>query len=297
MAAAESAVNAATFLNPNASAPTAKTPADATPTDTIPIATTPTATAPIATPPTATNPMATGPRATKPSLTFRGATRAIASHSSTIQGEIREMLPRKTEHILGGGDSDLSLGQAVVTWTRGKLDQQVPPNGECYDLADAALGEAKAKSARNYGKITPNAHYVWGKEVALKDVQPGDILQFKNFKVHEYKKTVTVTKRPGVGTTTATANAESWSGRPHHTAIVESNDGNGQFTILEQNVQLAGMSEPAKYVMRNTMAWKGYSLPPEKKLTMGSGGASIETTVTTSYKVSGSVIAYRPQAK
>ena len=195
-----------------------------------------------------------------------------------------------------GGDSSLSLGQSVVTWARGKIDQQVPPNGECYDLADGALGEAKAKSARDYGKITPNANYVWGKVVALKDAQPGDILRFKNFKIHEYRKVVTVRKSEG-STTTSTANPESWSGRPHHTAIVESNDGNGRFTILEQNVQLTEETEPVKYVVRNTLIWKSFSLPPDKQLTQGYGGASTETTTTVSYKIKGSVIAYRPQKK
>ena len=198
---------------------------------------------------------------------------------------------------MGASDSSLSLGQTVVTWARGKLDQQVPPNGECYDLADAALGEAKAKSARNYGKINRHANYVWGKLIAPKDALPGDILQLRNYKVVEYTKTLIVTKRPGYGTDTETATSSASSKRPHHTAIVESSDGVGQFTILEQNYQPPGATEPLKYVMRNVLAWKSYSLPPEKKLTIGRGGASIETTSTVSYKVTGIMWVYRPQVK
>jgi hypothetical protein len=215
------------------------------------------------------------------------------------QGRNREMLTAecKRDFDMGDSDSSLSLGQTVVTWARGKLDQQVPPNGECYDLADAALAEANAKSARNYGKITPHANYVWGKLIAPKDALPGDILQLRDYRVVEYKKTLIVTKRPGAGTTTEEQTSTSSSERPHHTAIVESSDGVGQFTILEQNYQPPGATEPTKYVMRNVIAWKSYALPPEKKLTIGRGGASIETTTTVSYKVKGTMWVYRPQVK
>jgi hypothetical protein len=123
----------------------------------------------------------------------------------------------------GSGKTSVApLGDQVVAFAREKLGQSVG-NGECFDLADQALRSAGAKSAADFGTVTPNADYVWGTAVSLADVQPGDIIQFRNYR---YDRTIA----------TDTRTDTDFQERPHHTAIVERVDGQGAITVLEQNV-------------------------------------------------------------
>jgi hypothetical protein len=191
---------------------------------------------------------------------------------------------------MGGGDDGLALGQKVVTFARGKLNQKVGPRGECFDLADAALGAAGSKSAKDFGKITTTADYVWGDEIDPKDAAPGDILQFRDYVINVATTVVTITKRSGSTETRRETNTQTIT-RPHHTAIVESNDGDGKLTILEQNFM------HVKKVKRNVMPWKGFTVGPTKKLTPIKGGGSTETTTTVATTVEGTLWVYRPKAK
>ena len=76
-----------------------------------------------------------------------------------------------------------TTSQKVVNWARAQLGKQVR-TGECWDLADSALKQAGAKSSGDLGPMDADADYVWGDEVTdLKDVQPGDILQFRDFTI------------------------------------------------------------------------------------------------------------------
>jgi hypothetical protein len=113
------------------------------------------------------------------------------------------------------------LGDQVVAFARGKIGQRVG-SGECFDLADQALRGAGAKSAADFGVVTPNADYVWGTSVSLANVQAGDIIQFRNYR---YDRTID----------TATRTDTDFQERPHHTAIVERVDGQGALTVFEQN--------------------------------------------------------------
>ena len=71
-----------------------------------------------------------------------------------------------------------------------------------------------------------DADYIWGASVALADLRPGDVIQFRDY---TYER-VTVTDDDS-GTTTE----EHAEDRPHHTAIVQSVDGGGAVTVWEQN--------------------------------------------------------------
>ena len=93
---------------------------------------------------------------------------------------------------MGSGDGGLALGQKIVTFARGKFGQKVGPRGECFDLADAALGAAAAKSAKDFGTVTESADYVWGDEVDPKDAAPGDILQFRDYVVTVTTTVITI---------------------------------------------------------------------------------------------------------
>ena len=82
------------------------------------------------------------------------------------------------------------LGAAVVACARAHLGKKVG-DGECFALADKALGHAGAKSAAGYSEITDNADYIWGNTVDLKDIAPGDILQFREFDIDTRTDTTT----------------------------------------------------------------------------------------------------------
>jgi hypothetical protein len=120
----------------------------------------------------------------------------------------------------GGGAGNLS--DQVVRFARDNVGRSVG-SGECFDLVDQALRNAGAKSAADFGTVTPNADYVWGSSVGLANVRPGDIIQFRNYR---YDRTIE----------TDTGTDTDFQERPHHTAIVDRIDGGGAITVLEQNV-------------------------------------------------------------
>lgn len=108
--------------------------------------------------------------------------------------------------------------------------------------------------------------------VPLTESKPGDVLQFRDYSNE---------------TKTRTENDKGWKentetqSRPHHTAVVVANDGQGNVTVLEQN------------------APKG-SKVTQRVLHMGNGTTSSEqggTTTTQTQTTDGSVIAYRPEPK
>ena len=112
-------------------------------------------------------------------------------------------------------------GDQVISFARDRIGQRMG-SGECFDLADQALRNAGAKSAADFGVVTPNADYVWGNQVNLSDVHPGDIIQFRNYR---YDRTIE----------TDTSINTDFQERPHHTAIIERVDASGTLTVLEQN--------------------------------------------------------------
>jgi hypothetical protein len=92
---------------------------------------------------------------------------------------------------------DLPLNEKVIAYCRENVDKEVG-NGECAGLAAQALKAAGARMRA--GPDAPRERdYVWGKQVykiemvaggiqetgSLKDVRPGDILQFRDVKFGE----------------------------------------------------------------------------------------------------------------
>lgn len=116
-----------------------------------------------------------------------------------------------------------TLRAQVVAFARQRVGDRVG-SGECFDLADRALRDAGARSAADFGQVTPNGNYQWGTSINLSQLRPGDIIQFRN-----YRFVRRITRADG-----------SWNEdvqeRPHHTAIVDHVDGGGAVTVLEQNV-------------------------------------------------------------
>ena len=164
--------------------------------------------------------------------------------------------------------SQPSMAQKITSFVTQRMGTR-HGNGECFTLADDALKSAGAKSAADFGKLTPSADYVWGTAVTASDAKAGDVIQFSNYR---YDRKVETRNPKSVSTD------EDFQERPHHTAIVESvNTDDGSMTVLEQN---AADGEP---VARNVLYFTGSS----KK----------EGNTTTTIKVKGTLRFYRPQAR
>jgi hypothetical protein len=160
-----------------------------------------------------------------------------------------------------------SMAERILSFTRRQQGQRYG-NGECFTLTDAALGAAGARSARDYGTVTPTADYVWGDSVVLSDLRPGDVVQFRDYSYERVDET-----EDDSGTTTQ----EHAEDRPHHTAIVHSVGPNGAVTVWEQN------SPPGGSVRRTTLFFASSSWQHGQ--------------TTTRVSVSGSFWFYRPQAR
>ena len=187
-----------------------------------------------------------------------------------------------------------SLGQKVHTWATNHLAQQVG-DGECFALADQALRASGARSAADYGEVTADADYRWGNAVQLVDVQPGDVLQFRDYSV-SIEVTVTSTKTFNDGSTEETeqTNTETY-GRPHHTAIVSARLSGGRLRVLEQNAPPRGSSTPQRVVRSNEIHTTGSSSTQTSVRQESDGTVRVETTTTIT--VSGTIRAYRPQPR
>jgi hypothetical protein len=124
------------------------------------------------------------------------------------------------------------LNEKVVEFARENLGKPVG-DGICITLAVDALREANAwrGSLRD-----PRGDYEWGELVPdLKDVLPGDILQFRDAVFHGSRSL-------GGGRRT------TWHQEyPHHTAIVARVEKGGKLiTIYHQNVVTKGKAESEK---------------------------------------------------
>ena len=160
-----------------------------------------------------------------------------------------------------------TMSDQIVGFARRNRNHHVG-DGECYTLANKALQSAGAKSASDYGTVTPDADYVWGTSVTLADLQPGDVVQFRDYKY----ESVVVTE-----TSSETKTQEWTEERPHHTAIVQSVDGNGAVTVWEQN------SPEGSTVKRTQLFF--------------TSGTTKSGNRTTTIKVEGTFWFYRPQAR
>ena len=182
--------------------------------------------------------------------------------------------------------------QKVIQWAGGQVGKRIGA-GECWDLADKALRQAGARSSADFGPMGADADYVWGTEVALKDALPGDILQYRDYVM----TTTTITEVMFADDSGWTSDTEQTVERPHHTAILQKNPGNGAITVLEQNH--LGNKEK---VRATSMRWK--DAPPKETRTRKPmkreddgkmGQATVVVTVEVS--VSGTLKAYRPKKK
>ncbi|QEH37169.1 hypothetical protein OJF2_57560 [Aquisphaera giovannonii] len=118
-----------------------------------------------------------------------------------------------------------SPGDRVVDYARSQIGKKVG-DGECTRLAVQAL--------RHSGAKRPDARRgIWGDEVELAEIRPGDILQFEDVVFFKRRRTngVIFTQRLTF---------------PHHTAVVSGVRGKGArrvLVILHQNTGMDGDDE------------------------------------------------------
>jgi uncharacterized cupredoxin-like copper-binding protein len=173
-------------------------------------------------------------------------------------------------------DKSSALANAIVAFALGAQGRQVG-DGECFSLADQALSTAGARSASAYTEITPDGDYIWGKPVQLSAARPGDILQFRNFRI---VRRVTIATKDEAGSISRTQSQEAEE-RDHHTAVVTQNLGTA-LVIAEQNMEPLG-----RVVQRNTIEIASG--------TTTATNAADSTETTTEVIVDGDIRAYRPQ--
>ena len=186
-----------------------------------------------------------------------------------------------------------TLNQKILAYARGKKGKP-SGNGECWTLAHEALSESGALSSAALGPMGKDADYVWGDLVAdLKDVQPGDIMQFRDFQI----TTTTTTKRTFPDGAFDEKSPSSVASRGHHTAIVAESKGNGIFLIFEQHVKPLGKKVQLHEIrtknssVTNKVEFRKEINPYTKKVQE----AKVEVTV--DIEVTGTIYAYRPKLK
>lgn len=176
-------------------------------------------------------------------------------------------------------DVPASTSLLIAQFASGRLGQQVG-DGECFALADSALRSRTLKSASDFGAVSANADYIWGREVSLSQVQVGDVIQFRNYTFDEAIHTET-TRPDGSGGYNDESSSES---RPHHTAIVASIGSNGELMVYEQNI--GGQ----RVVLHNRLLFSSVTIGPTSTTVDG-----VTTTVTRTVTVSGTAKFYRAQ--
>jgi hypothetical protein len=155
---------------------------------------------------------------------------------------------------------------------------------------DRALRHAGAGSST--ASDTGDDDYAWGDPVALKDVVPGDILQFRDFNVTT-TTTIDVTFEDGSG---FVKKNELEAVRGHHSAIVDSIPGSGVLMVLEQRVKPLGKRVQSHRLP--TQSGSPAATIVYKQMRNGSGKmmpAKVIETVT--IVVTGKIWAYHPKAK
>ena len=168
----------------------------------------------------------------------------------------------------GGGTPSAGIGDRILGFARRTRGTRVLI-GVCFTLADRALSTAGARSAGDYGSVSPNADYVWGSSVSLSDLQPGDLIQMRDYR---FDREVVVNNPDGSGSTDS-----DFQERPHHTAIVESVDSGGAVTVLEQNAPRGSAVRRSQLFFASSTTTSGHRI--------------------TTIRVQGTFWFYRPQSR
>ena len=196
----------------------------------------------------------------------------------------------------GAGDE---ANAQVATEAAGWVGKPVVGTGECYDFADAVLKAANAKSAPDFCKVTksPSQDYKWGKPIDLKDVKPGDVLQFRDHKIVIDKKIKTTKTFPDGHKEVSYGGSKQELKRGQHTAVVLANHDDGTMDVAEQHVLDHKTGELSTTVRQNKLNTKDVAATTLPVKVTHQGSVKIEVEETDTISVTGKIQAYRPQQK
>ena len=185
-----------------------------------------------------------------------------------------------------------ALSQKILTWARGQVGKQVGA-GECWDLANSALGQSGAQTSNDLGPTGPDDDYIWGTVVDAKDALPGDVIQYRDWEMTT-STTTEVTFADDSGTWDAPTQTV---GHAHHTSIVAANPGNGALTVLEQN-HLGNHERVRQGSIRWTDAPTRTTTTQKMVKRKDNGKTEMATVrVTVEITVTGNLTVYRPVKK
>lgn len=198
----------------------------------------------------------------------------------------------------------MMVGKNVVG-PKGEDYSKKPQEAECFYMVDVLLRGAGAKSAADImgiRQVTPKADYEWSdKKVDLKDVKPGDVLQFKDHKIIIETSTKTKRTYPDGHATIEEGGRSETLPRGHHTAVVLKNNGDKTMDVAEQHVLDHSTNKETTTVRRNKVYTQSVSATTQPKKTRfektKEGDVKVEETTTVTITVTGNISAYRPQAK
>src|SRR5262249_3648816 len=138
-------------------------------------------------------------------------------------GSDQKDLPAVSADVLHAAESMVDKPAVAGGKSKGGID--------CFALIDKILKESGAQSAADFGTVTPDADYAWGEQIALAQLQPGDVLQF-------HKHVVTIRTLTMGDNAQWKESEERVLNRPHHSAIVaEVLPDQGGVAVIEQNVK------------------------------------------------------------
>lgn len=173
------------------------------------------------------------------------------------------------------------LASQVKSSVEKKVGQKAVDGGkakggiDCFALVDQVLKSVGAKTAADFGDVTPTSDYVWGEAVKLESVQFGYVLQFRDHTIKTRTETLGEFKWE-------VTSEEGPHKRPHHTAVVVEVRKDGSVVVVEQNVK-----PNPKTITRNVIE----RLSPGEETRYRSNRVKVTITVT------GTVKAYRPVPK
>lgn len=179
-------------------------------------------------------------------------------------------------------DATVQQSNQAAQYLHQRLGQQIS-DGECYTSVHTAVTSAGLKSAPDFGTITPNADYVWGRAITANQVRAGDVIQFRNYTVTI--TTVTSIDNPdGSGSTETETETHE---RPHHTALIRTVAAqNGPTTVYESNVNGS----------RNVQSNELHLSSVAEQTTVSGQPGQTRTTVKRTITVTGTLHFYRLQA-
>lgn len=186
-----------------------------------------------------------------------------------------------------------TLETQVYNWVAAKLNHRVG-NGECAELASQALQALGAKTFFDLGPTGSGADYVWGTPIDILKVQPGDILQYRNYSATTSTSVKTTTYHRDGRVEWQTSSNTTTSGAPHHTAVAASAFANGGLDVFEQNYQLTPNGPFVKTVRRTRYLFRAGPPRHDSQTTYLRDGSRVVTETSSTTTVSGSVWAYRP---